>query len=103
MNPDPVIQAKLAAAYATPNDIDIWVGALAEKHMPGRMVSQTTYTILKDQFERLRDGDRFWYQTYLPRPLAAMLEHQPLSEIIRRNTAIGGELQKDVFHLPNHF
>ena len=103
MNPDPVIQAKLAAAYNSPNDIDVWLGALAEKHKPGMMVSETTYTILKDQFERLRDGDRFWYQIYLPRPLVTVLEHQPFSEIIRRNTTIRGELQEDVFHVPNHF
>ena len=103
MNPDPVIQAKLAAAYASPDDVDIWLGALAEKHKSGMMVSETTYTILKDQFERLRDGDRFWYQIYLPRPLVAILEHQPLSEIIRRNTTIGYELQRNAFRLPHNF
>ena len=102
INPDPVIQAKLAAAYATPNDIDIWLGSLAEKHKHGMMVSETTYTILKDQFERLRDGDRFWYQLYLPHPLVVVLEHQSLSDIIRRNTTIGHELQDDVFRVPNH-
>ena len=100
MNPDPIIQAKLAAAYASPNDIDIWLGALAEKHKPGMMVSETTYAILKDQFERLRDGDRFWYQIYLPRPLVAMLEQQSLGDIIRRNTSISSELQRNVFRLP---
>jgi peroxidase len=103
MNPDPVIQARLAAAYASPDDVDIWLGALAEKHKAGMMVSETTYTILKDQFERLRDGDRFWYQIYLPRPLVAMLEHQPPSDIIRRNATIGHELQRDVFRLPNNY
>ncbi|MGC2626744.1 MAG: peroxidase family protein [Candidatus Udaeobacter sp.] len=102
INPDPVIQAKLAAAYATPDDIDVWLGSLAEKHKHGMMVSETTYTILKDQFERLRDGDRFWYETYLPHPLVVILEHQPLSDIIRRNTTIGHELQDDVFRVPNH-
>jgi hypothetical protein len=100
MNPDPIIQAKLAAAYASPNDIDIWLGALAEKHKSGMMVSETTCAILKDQFERLRDGDRFWYQIYLPRPLVSMLEQQSLSDIIRRNTTVGDELQRDVFRLP---
>lgn len=100
MNPDPDIQARLAAAYSSPYDVDIWVGALAEKHKSGMMVSETTYTILKDQFERLRDGDRFWYRLYLPRMFVQMLEHQSLSDIIRRNTAIDGELQDDVFHVP---
>jgi peroxidase len=103
MNPDPVIQARLAAAYASPDDIDVWLGALAEKHKAGMMVSETTFTILKDQFERLRDGDRFWYQIYLPRPLVVMLERQSLSDIIRRNTTIGGELQDNVFRVPNNF
>ena len=102
INPDPVIQAKLAAAYATPNDIDVWLGSLAEKHKHGMMVSETTYTILKDQFERLRDGDRFWYQLYLPPLFVVLLEHQSLSDIIRRNTTIGHELQDDVFRVPNH-
>ncbi len=101
--PRPVIQTKLAAAYASPDDLDVWLGALAEKQKAGMMVSETTYTILKDQFERLRDGDRFWYQTYLPRVLVAGLERQPLSEIIRRNTTVGHELQKDVFRLPNGY
>ncbi len=35
-------------SYATPDDIDIWVGALAEKHMTGKMVGETIFTILKD-------------------------------------------------------
>ncbi len=102
MNPDHAIQVKLASAYNSVNDIDIWVGSLAEKHRPGAMVSQTTYVILKDQFQRLRDGDRFWYQTYLPRPLVAMLEHQSLADIIRRNTGIHNEMQNDVFRVANH-
>ena len=66
------------------------------------MVSETTYTILKDQFERLRDGDRFWYKIYLPTPLVVLLEHQSLSDIIRRNSPIGQELQDDVFRVPSH-
>ncbi len=103
MTSDPVVRAKLASAYASPNDIDAWLGALAEKHKPGMMVSETTYVILKDQFERARDGDRFWYKTYLPRPIALLLELQPLSEIIRRNTSIGNELQENVFRVPDNF
>jgi hypothetical protein len=63
------VQAKLAAAY-NPNgetsynydNIDLWVGGLAEDHLPGAMVGETIHAVLKDQFERLRDGDRFWYE-----------------------------------------
>ncbi|HEX4666975.1 MAG TPA: peroxidase family protein [Chthoniobacterales bacterium] len=98
---DPTLQARLAAAYASPDDLDLWVGALAEDHVNGGLVGELVYTILKDQFTRLRDGDRFWYQSYLPRSLVRKLEKQTLARIIRRNTPISGELQADVFLVPN--
>ncbi|MEO6871627.1 MAG: peroxidase family protein [Chthoniobacterales bacterium] len=97
---DPVAQAKLAAIYATPNDIDVWIGALAEDHVNGGLVGELISTILKDQFTRTRDGDRFWYQSYLPPNLVRRLENQPLSAIIRRNTNVGRELQNNVFLVP---
>ncbi len=99
---DTSLQAKLASAYATPDDIDIWVGALAEKHMTGKMVGETIFTILKDQFERLRDGDRFWYQSYLDAATVQSLEATTLANIIRRNTPITTELQPNVFRVPRN-
>jgi hypothetical protein len=98
---DPVMQAKLASCYATVDDIDLWIGALAEDHYKGGQVGELVSTILRDQFTRLRDGDRFWYQTYLPQSLVWQLEGQPLSMIIRRNTPIGNELPRNVFVVPN--
>lgn len=98
---DPQLQAKLASAYATPNDLDVWVGALAEDHRPNAIVGDLIYTIMRNQFLRLRDGDRFWYRSYLPSSLADRLEAQSLATIIRRNTTIGSEMQNDVFVVPN--
>jgi hypothetical protein len=100
---DTAEQAKLASLYATPDDIDLWVGALAEDHVNGGLVGELVSVMLKDQFTRLRDGDRFWYQSYLPPNLVHRLESQPLSTIIRRNTEIGKELQKNVFMVPAGF
>jgi peroxidase len=93
----PAVQEKLAAVYASPDDVDVWVGGLAEDHVPGAMVGETFFVILRDQFERLRDGDRFWYESYLPRDLVQMVREQTLSRIIRRNTSIGPELGPNVF------
>jgi hypothetical protein len=90
VNPDPGVQAALAAAYATVDDIDAWVGGLSEAHTPGTMVGETLLAILGDQFERARDGDRFWYQIYLPLPFRVLVERSTLARIIRRNTAGGG-------------
>ncbi|HEY2801053.1 MAG TPA: peroxidase family protein [Chthoniobacterales bacterium] len=97
---DHELRAKLAAAYATPNDIDVWVGALAENHVSGELVGQLVSTVLKEQFTRLRDGDRFWYQSYLPPILVLGLETQNLTTIIQRNTTINRELQGNVFLVP---
>jgi hypothetical protein len=95
------LQAKLASAYATPDDIDVWVGALAEDHRPNAIVGELVYTVLRNQFTRLRDGDRFWYSIYLPPSLAHRLEGESLASIIRRNSTVGSELQNDVFIVPN--
>jgi hypothetical protein len=62
-------------------------------------VGETFARILGDQFERLRDGDRYWYAAYLPQFLVDIVERQTLAAIIRRNTAIGNELQDDVFRV----
>ncbi|HBL32137.1 MAG TPA: hypothetical protein DD490_35390 [Acidobacteria bacterium] len=94
---NPAVQAKLAAVYSSPDDVDVWVGGLAENHLPDAMVGATFSAILRDQFERLRDGDRFWYEIYLPQDLVRQVRDQTLARIIRRNTTIGNELQPNVF------
>ncbi len=98
---DVAVQQKLASMYATPDDIDIWVGALAEDHVNNGLTGETIFTILKDQFTRLRDGDRFWYQSYFPQAMLQVLEKQSLTTIIRRDTGVGRELQRNAFIVPN--
>jgi hypothetical protein len=99
---DTTMQAKLASAYATVNDIDAWVGMLVEDHGPGvfPLLGGTLIAILTDQFERLRDGDRFWYEAYLDPATLATVQNTTLADIIRRNTTITTEIQNDVFELP---
>ena len=54
------------------------------------MVGELVFTVLKNQFEALRDGDRYWYQRALPPAELAAVEGTRLADIIRRNTVIGG-------------
>lgn len=95
----PEIRRRLRAAYDTVEDIDLWVGGLAEDPLPGAMVGELVGVILKDQFEALRDGDRFWYQRVLSRQEQRQVEGTRLADIIRRNTSIGDEIPDDVFHV----
>ena len=98
--PDPALANAFASVYPTPDDVDPWIGLLAEAHAPGAMVGETLRRLLADQFIRLRDGDRFWYEAYLPQDMVDLVNDQTLAVIIRRNTGIGAELQDDVFRAP---
>lgn len=95
-------QNALASVYQDVNDIDVWVGGLAEDTMPDALVGELVGTILKRQFEALRDGDRFWYQRVLNPQQLDIIRNTRLSDIIRRNTVIGNELADDVFHVTNN-
>jgi hypothetical protein len=98
-NPD--VQHALASAYGNVNDIDLWVGGLAEDHMPEAMVGKTINAVLTDQFTRVRDGDRFWYQNdpffIYQKDLMKQIEKTTLSDVIKRNTSIDDELKDNAF------
>lgn len=96
------VQLKLAAAFPNgPDDADAMICCLAEDHVNGGQVGETFAAVLKDQFQRSRDGDRFWYESYLDATTLATVQVQTLSGIIKRNCpAIGAEMQADVFHVP---
>lgn len=101
---DPAIQAALAELYGNVGNVELWIGGLAEDHVAGALVGETFRTILIDQFTRLRDGDRFWYQNdvfFTSKPaLMAGLQSTTLAALIRRNTRAGAELQDNVFLVP---
>lgn len=92
------LQAALQQLYGNVNDIDPWIGGLAEDHVPGALVGELIFTVMKDQFERLRDGDRFFYLNYFDPTTISAIEGQTLARIIARNTEIEpSELQSNVF------
>ena len=91
----------LMRAYDDVHDLDLWTAALAEDHVPGAMVGETLRAIISDQFLRLRDGDRFWFENdpyFLANPaLLDQVRSTALADIIRRNTPISDEIQDDLF------
>lgn len=99
---DPNVRTKLSSLYTSPDQVDLWVGGLAENHVQGALVGPTFHAILKDQFERLRDGDRFWHEGYLPPSVLQTVRDQNLTRILRRNTGIGGEIQNNVWIVPGN-
>ena len=104
VSPDPLLRDALEAAYGDLRHLDLWVGGLAEEPLPGAMLGETFHTILVDQFRRLREGDRHWFEHdpfFLANTaLLAEVRATTLADIIRRNTTIGDELAERVFGGP---
>jgi hypothetical protein len=93
---DPGVQQALQATYGSVDDIDLWVGGLAENHVQGSNLGPTFQRIVVNEFRRARDGDRYWYERYLSPSEEYAVEHTTLADIIRRNSALTN-LQDNVF------
>jgi len=77
----------LEQAYGSVDNIDLWVGGLAEDHMAGAMLGQTFGVIVAQQFINLRDGDRFWFENQgFDQATFNQIKQTTLSDLILRNT-----------------
>ncbi len=97
---DPEVAHSLAAVYSSPDEVDPWIGALAENTLPGAAVGELTCAALVEQFTRLRDGDRFWWENddaLVLREWRADIASGTLGDILNRNTT-GLNFPRDVFH-----
>ncbi len=95
---DPAVQQALASIYESVDDIDPWIGGLAEDATNGGVVGELINAVFTDQFTRSRDGDRFWYQNVYTGPLLQAIEQTTLADVIEQNTTIEG-LRENVFIL----
>lgn len=97
----PGFKALLMGVYDDIDDIDLWVGGLAERHVNGGMLGEVFSAILLEQFTRIREGDRFWYElTGMFEPAwLEYVEDSTLANVIMRNTGIS-TMQANVFVVP---
>ena len=93
------LAARLKAIYKSVDGIDAFVGMLSERHVSGTEFGPLQLAMWKEQFEALRDGDRFFY---LNDPDLARIDQDfgityrhTLADIISLNT--GASVPKDVF------
>lgn len=85
---DPEVQEALEDLFVSVDNIDVFVGGLAEDLHGESMLGELFTTILADQFTRLRDGDSFYYENRLDPEQIEMIEDISLSDLIIMNTDI---------------
>ena len=90
------VAANLESLYGDVNNIDLWVGLMAEDHTENGSIGETATAIIADQFERLRDGDRFYFEDTMSDREVRQIENTTLADIIEQNTNIDS-LQSNVF------
>ena len=86
----------LKELYGSIDNIDLFVGGLIEKPKGKSALGHVFHKICKDQFERIRDGDSFWYKRRLKPAQIKYLNCITLGDIISRNTCIK-KCKKNVF------
>ena len=101
---DSHLQKKFADVFHDINQVDLFMGGLAEDHARGAVVGPTFQAIIARQFAALRAGDRFYWQNQgFNASTASMIANTRLSDLIIRN-ADTPNLQANVFitkPLPN--
>ncbi|KAG7511877.1 hypothetical protein JOB18_013211 [Solea senegalensis] len=91
---------RLLQLYGTPDNIDVWMGGVAEPFVPGGRVGPLFACLIARQFRSTRDGDRLWHQNpgvFTARQRAA-LSTATLARIICDNTGITS-VPRDVFNV----
>jgi hypothetical protein len=93
------LAARLRAIYGNVDNVEAFVGMVAERHVTGTEFGPLQRAIWKKQFQALRDGDRYFYlndpdletirQTY------GITYRHTLAELIQRDAGV--TVQPDVF------
>jgi hypothetical protein len=90
------IQGKLKELFGTVDNIDVFVGGLAEDPVNGSMLGELFHNVVVDQFVRIRDGDQYWYEDRLSQEQLDYVKELQLSDLIAANTDIT-HIQDNVF------
>lgn len=92
---------RIRKSYKHVDDIDLFVGGIAERPVVGGLVGPTFACIIAQQFSNLRKGDRFWYEnpdfesSFTPFQLHS-IKRTNLAQILCR-TMESGTMQTHVF------
>ncbi|MBP0445888.1 hypothetical protein J8J14_14015 [Roseomonas sp. SSH11] len=89
------------------DDVDLWVGGMAEKKMAfGGMLGSTFSFVFELQMENLQNADRFYYLSRVQGlNFLNELENNSFAKMVLNNTDLGASgyaLPGDIFSVPDH-
>ncbi|CAG9862575.1 unnamed protein product [Phyllotreta striolata] len=99
---DANVRRKLQKLYGHPGNIDVFVGGILEDQIDGGKIGPLFQCLLIEQFRRLRDGDRFFYENpavFKPDQLE-QIKRFTLARMICDNGDNINKITRDVFRLP---
>ncbi|XP_031711893.1 eosinophil peroxidase isoform X1 [Anarrhichthys ocellatus] len=84
------LASRLLQLYGTADNIDIWMGGVAEPFVRGGRVGPLFACLIASQFQKIRQGDRLWYENrgVFTAAQRTALSRTSLSRIICDNTGI---------------
>jgi len=94
---------RLFHTYASPSDVDLYIAQVMEKPVTGSLLGPTSHCIVRDQFERLKAGDRFFYTNhgvFTPAQLSA-IKRVTLSRVLcdHADSPATMKLPRDMFRV----
>ncbi|XP_058934825.1 thyroid peroxidase isoform X3 [Kogia breviceps] len=91
---------KILGLYGHPANVDVWLGGLAERVLPGARTGPLFACIIGKQMRNLRDGDRFWWenQAVFTEAQRQELGRHSLSRVICDNTGLS-RVPRDAFRV----
>ncbi|KAL5020228.1 hypothetical protein ScPMuIL_003120 [Solemya velum] len=99
----PADAAALQSIYGSVYDIDLYTGGVSEKPVPGSKLGPTFNCLVAKQFQRLKYGDRFFYESnnaavkFSPDQLNT-IRGETMAKIMCRNTGVS-TVQPNVFQM----
>ncbi|CDQ82177.1 unnamed protein product [Oncorhynchus mykiss] len=92
---------RLLQLYGTPDNIDVWMGGVAEPFVHKGRVGPLFACLIATQFQKIRQGDRLWYENpgVFTSAQRKALKNVSLAQIICDNTDITA-VSRDPFLIP---
>lgn len=82
---NPELAKKFIDLYGTPENIDIWIGGIAEPFVPNGRVGPLLACLLGTQFRKLRDGDRWVVHFIHSQPFQLVTELSTIQSVNKQH------------------